>query len=99
MKVTVMLIVIGALGTVPQRIDKGTGGIGNKNMSGDHPNYSIIKIGQNTEKSPGDMRRHEETCCHSNCSGRPLANANVKNSQRRKMIIQFFEIVRYKQIN
>ena len=23
---------------------------------GDHPNYSIIKNGQNTEKSPGDMR-------------------------------------------
>ena len=23
----------------------------------DHPNYSIIKNGQNTEKSPGDLRR------------------------------------------
>ena len=39
----------------PQRIDKGTGGVGNKRMSGDHPNYCIIKIGQNTEKSPGDL--------------------------------------------
>ena len=46
MKVTV----IGILGTV-------TGGFGNKRKSGDHPNYSIIKIGQNTEKSPGDLRR------------------------------------------
>ena len=26
-------------------------------MSGDHPNYSIIKIGQNTEESPGDLKR------------------------------------------
>ena len=26
-------------------------------MSGDHPNYWIIEIGQNTEKSPGDLRR------------------------------------------
>ena len=23
----------------------------------DHPNYNIIEIGQNTEKSPGDLRR------------------------------------------
>ena len=26
-------------------------------MSGDHPNDSIIENGQNTEKSPGDLRR------------------------------------------
>ena len=26
-------------------------------MSGDHPNYSIVAIGQNTENSPGDLRR------------------------------------------
>ena len=26
-------------------------------MSGDYPNYNIIKIGENTEKSPGDLRR------------------------------------------
>ena len=36
---------------------KGTGGLGNKGMSGDHPNYYIIENGQNTEKSPGDLRR------------------------------------------
>ena len=40
-----------------QRIGKGTGRIGNKNTSGDHPNNSTVKIGQNTEKSPGDLRR------------------------------------------
>ena len=26
-------------------------------MSGDHPNYYIIENGQNTEKSPEDLRR------------------------------------------
>ena len=26
-------------------------------MSGDHPNYSTIENGLNTEKSPGDLRR------------------------------------------
>ena len=35
----------------------GTGGHGNKRMSGDHPDLRIIKIGQNTEKSPGDFRK------------------------------------------
>ena len=39
-----------------QRIDKGTGGLGTKRTSGDHPKDSIIKIGQNTKKSPGDLR-------------------------------------------
>ena len=40
-----------------RRIDKETGGHGNKRMSGDLPNYYTIEIGQNTEKSPGDLRR------------------------------------------
>ena len=41
----------------PQMIGKGTGRLENKRASGDHPDYSIIKIGLNTEKSPGDLRR------------------------------------------
>ena len=40
-----------------QKFDRGTGGLGNKRMSGDHPNYSNVEISQNTEKSPGDLRR------------------------------------------
>ena len=40
-----------------QRTYKRTGGLGNKKTSGDHPNYCIIEIGKNTEKSPGDLRR------------------------------------------
>ena len=34
------------------KIGTGNGGFGNKRASGDHPNYSIVEIGQNTNKSP-----------------------------------------------
>ena len=40
-----------------QRIGTRTGGLGNNTTSGDHPNNSIAVIGQNTKKSPGDLRR------------------------------------------
>ena len=33
------------------------GGIGNKKSPGDHPNYSIVEIGQYIKKSPGDLKR------------------------------------------
>ena len=56
-----------------KRIDTETRGLENKKMGGDHPNYSIIKIGQNTEKSTDG---YEETCCHS--IEKPSANAGVK---------------------
>ena len=36
---------------------KGTGRQGNKRTRRDHPYNSIIKNGQNTEKSPGDLKR------------------------------------------
>ena len=45
----------------PLRIGNGTGWLGNKRTSQDHPNYSIIKIGQNTEKSPRKFRRPDAT--------------------------------------
>ena len=41
----------------PQRMDTGTGGLRNKRMSEDHPNYYIIENGQNPEDSPGDLGR------------------------------------------
>ena len=41
----------------PQRISKETGRLGNKRTSRDHPDYSTSKIGQNTDNSPGDLRR------------------------------------------
>ena len=40
-KVMVIPIVIGALG----KVTEGTGGLGNKWTSQDHPNYNFIKIG------------------------------------------------------
>ena len=57
MKVTVTPIAIDAFGTVTERIVKGNGELGNKRTCGDHPICNIIKIGQNTEKSPGEFRR------------------------------------------
>ena len=53
MQVTIISILIGALGTVT----KGTGGHGSWRTNGNHPNYYIIANGQNTEKRPGDLRR------------------------------------------
>ena len=38
-------------------IIKGSGGFGSWRTSGDHPNYCIIENGQDTEKSPGNLRR------------------------------------------
>ena len=35
----------------------GTRRLGNKRASGDHPKYRFVEICQNTEKSPGDLRR------------------------------------------
>ena len=40
-----------------QRIGKGTRRLKNKRISSHHPNYTVSKIGQNTEKSPRDLRR------------------------------------------
>ena len=39
-----------------QRLVEKNWKIGYKRTSGDYPNCSIIKIGQNTEKSPGRLR-------------------------------------------
>ena len=47
MQVAIMPIVIGAFGTVTKGLLMGREG---------HSNYSIIENGQNTEKSPGDLR-------------------------------------------
>ena len=41
----------------PQRTNKGTKRQRNQRTNRDHPVYSITKIGQHTEKSPGDLRR------------------------------------------
>ena len=40
-----------------ENISKGTGVVRSWQMSGDHPNNNITENGQNTEKSPEDLRR------------------------------------------
>ena len=57
MKVMVIPIVISELGIVTKRLIWGMGDLKNKRTSGDHSNYSIIEIGQNTKKSPGNLRK------------------------------------------
>ena len=53
MKVTVISIVTGALRMVPKGLLKWM----KESEIGDHPNYSITKIVQNTKKSSGDLKR------------------------------------------
>ena len=57
MKVTIILIVIGAFGTVTKELLKGLEYLEVGSRVGDHPNNCIIENGQNTEKSPGDLWR------------------------------------------
>ena len=54
MKVTVIPVVIGAFGTFTKWLVQG---LGNKRAIRDHPNYSIVEVGQDIEKSLGDLRR------------------------------------------
>ena len=54
MRVTIVPIVIGAFGAVTKGLLKS---LEDLEAGGDHPNDSIIEDGQNTEKSPGDLRR------------------------------------------
>ena len=56
----------------------------------------ILKIGQNTEKSPGDLRGLAVTQT-------PVRNADVKNSQKSKIMIRIIVKIKsecfYKEIN
>ena len=56
----------------------------NKRKSGDHTNYCLIKVGQNTEESPGDLRKLVVT---QNPVKKTSANIGVKNLKRSKNII------------
>ena len=56
MKVTIVLIVIGALGTITKGLLKGLEDLEIGGQAGS-PNDSIGKNGQNPETSPGDLRR------------------------------------------
>ena len=61
MKLTVLIIVIGAFGKNLRKNYKRIRKLLNKTRSGDHPDLSIIKIIPNTEKSPGDLRKLADT--------------------------------------
>ena len=54
---TIIPIVIGALGTVTKGLIQGLEDFEITGRVETVQNYSIVKIGQNTEKSPGDLRR------------------------------------------
>ena len=41
----------------PHRLERKTGAIGKQRKNRDYKDLSITEIGENTEKSPGDMRR------------------------------------------
>ena len=56
------------------------GGLGNNGVSGDCPNYSIIEIGQNTERCHDD----ENIWFHTNSNEDVPANTDVGNSQEVK---------------
>ena len=57
MKGTIIVIVIGAFGTVTKGLLKELEDFEVLRLSGDHLNINIIENGQNPEKSPGDVRR------------------------------------------
>ena len=50
-------------------------------MRGQHPNYSIVEIVQNTKRTPGDARRLAVT------QSPPSTNAGMKNFKMNKMTI------------
>ena len=56
-----------------ERIRTGIRKLGNKRKSGD---YSIVKIGKNTKKSPGGLR----TCCNSGLGEIASAYADVSTN-------------------
>ena len=57
MKVTVIPVIISIRGTVTKGLVQGLEDLEIRGREGDHPNYSIVEIGQNSKKSPGDLRR------------------------------------------
>ena len=54
MKVMMISVVIGTLEKISKSFIKGAWGVGNRKTNGDHPDYSIVEVGMNTERSPGD---------------------------------------------
>ena len=53
--IIIIIIIIIAAAAGYERIGTGMRGLGNKSWG--YTNYSILEVGQNTKKSPGDLRR------------------------------------------
>ena len=53
----VMPIEVCAFGAVLKDVEKKIRQNGNQRKNRDHPDHSIVKIGLNTGKSPGDLKR------------------------------------------
>ena len=75
MKVMFIPIIIGALGTVTEGLSKRLDEL--EIRGGVETIYTTTLL-----RSTRILRRVLETCCHSNFSERPSADADVKNSQR-----------------
>ena len=80
----------------PQKLGKGTGRL---KTSGDHPNYSFVETGQNTEKSPGDLRKLTVSCEKPSLVGKTLKGVNNKeetqtNAQKDKKIDNYAQGVK-----
>ena len=75
MKVVVIPIIIGTLDTVTEGLVKGIEVLEKRGQVETIKTTALLR-------SAGILRRVlEETCCHSNSSERPSANADSKNSQ------------------
>ena len=74
---TVIPIVVGALGTMPKGLLKGLE---------DLEIRGHVETIQTTDRPEylGESWRLEETCCHSSSGEKSSANAGMKNSQRNK---------------
>ena len=62
----------------PQELRKLTGEIEDSRQNQNYSDDSIFKNDKNTQKSPGERRRHD--IYHSESNERPTSNAGVKNS-------------------
>ena len=76
-------IVIGSLGKIPIRFGEEPGRIGNLRKYPNHPDYSIVEVGQNNEMSFGHLRR---LAFIQNPVKRPLVDVSVKKHARSKVI-------------
>ena len=77
MKVTIVSIVIGALGTVTKGLLKG---LEDLEVSGRVETIQTTAL-LRTARILRRVLELEETCCHSNSSEKPSANTDVKNSR------------------